>query len=699
MNGSNKIKPTHLDRQAVVYLRQSDPKQVRQNRESAANQRALQERLRELNWKPNQISIIDGDQGTSAKHAAGRESFQALVADVGLGKIGIIMGYEVSRLARNCADWHRLLELCAMFDTLIGDSDGIYDPRDFNDRLLLGLKGTMSEAELHSLRLRLDAGRLSKAKRGELVHHLPTGLVRTADGSVVIDPDKSVEDRLRLVFTKFKELGSGSKVLRYFVRNGLKLPRRQSSGLYAGEVLWKPPTMSALHSILKNPAYAGAFAYGRRQADPSKQIPGRPATGRLRRPQEEWLALVKDIYPPYIPWQEFEENQRKIAENQERMQRDRFTSKGKNSLGTALLTGLVRCAKCGRKMNVLYKDNRFQYKCSKSSNELGTASCQFISGSRIDDVVEQEFFGVLAPAQIDALDQVTKAQTAHHREQLQHLQQEIARLEYAATRAERQYNHVDPENRLIAANLEKKWEAALEELEQAKSQLAESQAAAPQAVKIPAELREAFADVGQQLPEMWPRLSMDAKRSLIRTLVQQINLLRDSEGVAHLRIVWRGQLVTETQTAVPVQSLRYSDMEQRVAERVRELTARGATHEEILNALNEDGNLHPCRGGSFTPQILNKLKQRYGIVSNLAQLWRGDIQLKSGYTISQMADQLEVDPSWFYRKIRQGAIRITKDAIYGCYLFPRTKKCINELQRLRKGKLAHVTIQKVHHSG
>lgn len=251
MNGSIKVLPTHLKRRAVVYLRQSDPKQVRENRESALNQRALSERLRELTWKPEQIFVVDGDQGVSAKHAEGRASFQKLVADVGLGKIGIIIGYEVSRLARNNADWHRLLELCALFDTLIGDSDGIYHPRDFNDRLLLGLKGTMSEAERHSLRLRLDAGRLSKAKRGELVQHLPTGLVRGADGCVAFDPDTSVEQRIRLVFTKFMELGSGSKVLTYLARNHLKLPRRQTSGLYAGQVLWKAPTLAALHSILR----------------------------------------------------------------------------------------------------------------------------------------------------------------------------------------------------------------------------------------------------------------------------------------------------------------------------------------------------------------------------------------------------------------------------------------------------------------
>lgn len=260
MNGLAKIQTGHQQRLAVLYIRQSDPKQVLKNRESGLNQRALRERLLELGWKSGQVVLLDEDQGHSGKSTAGRDGFQKLVADVSLRKVGIIMGYEVSRLSRNNADWYRLLELCALFDTLIADVDGVYHPRDFNDRLLLGLKGTLSEAELHSLRLRLDAGRLSKARRGELVHHLPTGYRRDPQGQVHFDPDQSVQERIRLVLSKFAELHSMQKVLRYLANHQLPLPRRQTSGLYAGEVLWKEPSISAVQSILKNPAYAGAFA-------------------------------------------------------------------------------------------------------------------------------------------------------------------------------------------------------------------------------------------------------------------------------------------------------------------------------------------------------------------------------------------------------------------------------------------------------
>jgi DNA invertase Pin-like site-specific DNA recombinase len=491
MNGSVKIQATHRERQAVVYLRQSSPKQVLRNRESALNQRSLRDRLLQLGWTKNQIHVIDDDQGQSAKHASGREGFQKLVADVSLRNIGIIMGYEVSRLSRNCADWHRLLELCALFDTLIADADGVYHPRDFNDRMLLGLKGTLSEAELHSLRLRLDAGRLSKAKRGELVQHLPTGLVRDPEGTVRFDPDQSVSERIRLVFTKFQELGSGTKLLVYLARHGLKLPRRQRSGIHAGETLWKEPSIAAVHSILKNPAYAGAFAHGRRAADPTRQIPGRPATGRLRKPRSEWSALVKDVYPAYITWEEYEQIQQIIAENAQKMA-DKMSRSQANRKGAALLSGLVRCSVCGYSMYVAYKDRRFQYVCNRSWQRYAKPTCQYIGGRPIDATVVSEFFRVLQPAQIDALEQVSAQQAEHQRTLVQHLNQEVVRLEYAAARAERQYNHVDPENRLIAATLEKRWEDALAELSQARARLAETAERLPETVNIPPELRAAF---------------------------------------------------------------------------------------------------------------------------------------------------------------------------------------------------------------
>ena len=688
MHGSIKIQTTHLNRQGIVYIRQSDPKQVREHQESALNQRALRERLLELGWKASQVTIVDGDQGISAKQAVGRESFQKLVADVGLGKIGIIMGYEVSRLARNCADWHRLLELCALSDTLIGDSDGVYNTREFNDRLLLGLKGAMSEAELHSLRLRLNAGRMSKANRGELVHHLPTGYIRTESGEVTFDPDQSVQSRIKLVFSKFHECGSGLQVLQYLVKQSLKLPRRQTSGLYAGDVLWKTPTLSAVHSILKNPAYAGAFAYGRRQGVPSRQIPGRPASGKVRCDRKNWLALVKDVYPAYISWSEWEKIQAKMQENQRTMQA-RFTRREGIRQGNAMLAGLVRCGKCGRKMRVEYKDNRFQYVCCKSVTELAQRSCQFVSGERIDDSVVAAFFAAIQPANIDALQATTQQQAAEREQRLKLLRQEVERLNYAAHRAERQYDKVDPENRLIAATLERKWEQAMDELEQARNSLADSERAPTPILKISATDRKLFSNVGQELPSLWPKLTLASRKAMLRTLVHGVNLERADDGLARIRIVWRGGSVTEITRQIPIHSRRYTELEKRTVERVKQLTDEGLTCEAIIDKLNDEGHV-PCRGGQFTRAILMKLKVRYGIVSKIEQVRRG-LRPKTAYTTEEIAAQIPVDRAWIYRKISLGTIRINKDPIHDCYFFPRTKTAVQQLRQLKQGTRAHVS--------
>jgi DNA invertase Pin-like site-specific DNA recombinase len=695
MINSAKILPTHRERQAVVYVRQSDPKQVLKNRESGFNQRALRERALELGWKKHQVVVVDDDQGQSGKEASARGGFQALVADVSFRKIGIIMGYEVSRLSRNNVDWQQLLQLCALFDTLIGDADGIYNPRDFNDRLLLGIKGTISEAELHSLRLRLDAGRLSKAKRGELIHHLPTGLVRDSDGQVHFDPDVSVQERIRLVFDKFFELESMQKVLRYLAKNDLQLPRRQTSGLHAGDVLWRAPSISAITGILKNPAYAGAFAYGRRSAEPTRQIPGRRATGRLRQPRERWQALVHDVYPAYLSWAKYEQIQATIAENQQKMA-ERLTRKQAIRQGAALLTGLVRCGICGHTMQVVYKVNRFQYICQVAQSRYAQPTCQYLSGRPLDEAVVQEFFRVLQPAEIDALERVNAQQQAHQEEIVRHLGQEATRLEYAAKRAERQYNCVDPENRLIAATLEKKWESALTEWEQVKTRLADAQAKAPKAVPITAELRAAFTDVGRRLPDIWPELSAEAKKRLLRTLITGVNLRREENGLVQVRVVWRGDLVSECTVRLPVSTRRRSDIERRIVTRIEQLAAEGLRDEALAERLNREGYF-PCRGAAFTPQIVVKLRCRYGIRVGLGRIRRGD--RPKGYTITAMARQLSVDPGWIYRGLRLGRIRMEKDLHFGCYLFPRTRDAVKKMKELRKGNISHVSFLKEHCDG
>jgi predicted DNA-binding transcriptional regulator AlpA len=553
----------------------------------------------------------------------------------------------------------------------------------------------MSEAELHSIRLRLDAGRLSKAKRGELVHHLPTGLVRAAEGSVIFDPDTSVCERIGLALHKYMEMGTVQRVLHFLVCNGLKLPRRQTSGLYAGEVLWKDPSSSALYSIVKNPAYAGAFAYGRRTGDPTRQVPGRPCSGRCRRRSAQWIALVKDVYPAYITWEEFEQIQKTLEMNQQRMQ-EQFVRKRAIRGGEAMLPGLVRCGACGHVMSVAYKDNRFQYKCDGKRQKYGKSSCQFLSGQVIDDAVIEEFFRALHPAHIDALEQVSARQAEHHQESVHHLEQEVVRLEYEARRAERQYNHVDPENRLIAATLEKKWEAALAAVEQSRSKLAEERERAPAPVSVPEDFRHAFADAGQRLPEIWQSLSPSTKKSLLRTLVHGVNLLRRPDGTVQIRIVWPGELVSERITRLPVFTLRDTELEAKIVERIRHWTDEGLENDDIAERLNHESFI-PCRGASFTAGIVTKLKIRHGVISNLEKVRRGEVSW--AYTLPQMARLIGIDQTWIYRRIGDGTIKIRRDPRYHCYLFPKDKKTINTMKRLKNQEVRHASIPKVHHDG
>lgn len=541
----------------------------------------------------------------------------------------------------------------------------------------------------------MDAGRLSKAGRGELVQHLPTGLVRDANGVARLDPDQSVQERIRFVFAKFRELGSVQKVLRCMVTSGLKLPRKQTSGLYAGMVLWKEPNSLALLSLLKNPAYAGAFAYGRRIADATRQIPGRPVTGRIRQSQERWLALVKDVYPAYITWEEHDRVLATIEENRQKMT-ERLTRKQAIRRGSALLTGLVRCGHCGHAMYVAYKENRFQYISQMANSRYAKANCQYLTGHPIDEVVVQEFFRVLQPAEIDALERVNAKQTEHHRELEHHLEQDVRRLEYAAKRAERQYDSVEPENRLIASTLEKRWEEALAELEQAKARLAELKAQSPQPVAIPAELREAFADAGRRLPELWERIPVEARKTLLRALVTRVNLNRDANGVVQIRIAWRGGLVSERSIGTPIVTIRGTEREQDVLARIRILVDMGQDDASIAEHLNREG-YRPCRGKTFTPVIVVKLRCRHQILKGWERLRRG--ARPPGYTLPEMAGLIGIDPSWISRKISRGQILLEKDARYGCYLFPRTRSAIDQMKQLKSGKVQQVSFPKEHRDG
>ena len=428
---SGKIGPSHLERLAVVYVRQSTAQQVLDHQESTRLQYGLLARARQMGWPEERVLIIDDDLGISGASSEGRAGFRRLVSEVSLNHVGLILGVEMSRLARSSKDWHQLLEICAIFGTLISDLDGVYDPSQYNDRLLLGLKGTMSEAELHILKQRMHQGKLGKARRGELAFPVPTGYVRRPSGEVIFDPDEEVQRVVRLIFGKFEELGTLHGVLAYLVEHGVKLGIRLRDGEAKGELEWRRPNRMTLQNVLKHPIYAGAYTYGRRRVDPRKKKPGRPYTGRTVAPQQAWHVLIKDRLPAYIFWERYERNLRRLAEN-----RARADAMGAPREGPSLLQGLLVCGKCSARMTVRYggSRNKHSYVCGRQSTDYGGEVCQHLSGAPLDEFVSKKVLEALKPATLELSLEAAK-NLESEREELDRLWN--ARLERAAYESRR----------------------------------------------------------------------------------------------------------------------------------------------------------------------------------------------------------------------------------------------------------------------
>jgi DNA invertase Pin-like site-specific DNA recombinase len=566
----SKVTSRHQERLAYIYVRQSTTKQMHRNQESQQYQYRLQQRAQELGWPAERIKVIDSDLGLSGRHADIRTGFQELVAEVSLGHVGIVFGYEVSRLARNNRDWYHLLDLAAMFKTLIADNDGIYDPRLYNDRLLLGLKGTMSEAELHWLRQRLDEGRMLQVKRGVYRQRLPTGLERLPDGTVVKHPDDQVRHVLDLLFAKFEELGSISKVVRYFRQQKIQLPRRQSTGPHCNQILWKDASESAVTDTLRNPAYAGAFAYGRRQADPTSSQPGRPATGRARQPMEKWLHLQQDAYPAYISWDQYLANQEQIRQNGLRFQEKRQMAQGIEREGPGLLQGLAVCGHCGLRMQTVYKHTP-RYVCRGLSRVIDAPStCNSVRAPVVDDVVVQAFWTAIQPAQLDVLEAILQEQQTERQRLERQWQEQLKRVRYEAHLAQRQYDAVDPDNRLVAAELERRWEEKLSHLRQTEESYHHFQQT-PRPTGIPPDLRQRFREVSQHLPELWPSLKNSQKKQLLRSLIDQVILRRPAPDQIQLRIVWISGFYTDETAWTPIWRQPDVSNYDQMVERIRQL--------------------------------------------------------------------------------------------------------------------------------
>jgi len=652
---SAKITVPHLQRWACIYVRQSTHKQVAQNRESQANQYQLAQRAQELGWAPERIRIIDADLGLSGQSSVQRTGFQELVTEISLGHVGVVFGYEVSRLARNNSDWYHLLDLAAVFGTLIADHDGVYEPRLYNDRLLLGLKGTMSEAELHLLRLRLEGGRMSQVRRGEYRQHLPTGLLRLPDGQVVKDPDDQVRHTIELVFETFATLGSARQVLQYFVQHELLLPRRQTAGFHKGELLWKRPSDAAVYDILRNPAYAGAFVYGRCQVDHTRQQPGHPTSGRLKRPMEEWTHIQRDVYPAYITWEQYLANRERLQQNATHYRELKgHGTPGPAREGSALLQGLATCGCCGHRMAVAYKGSP-RYLCGALTKHFGGAMCMSLHGPSVDEVVVQAFFRAIQPAQLDALDAILAEQREEQQRLVRQWEERLQRARYEGHLAERQYHAVDPDNRLVAAELERRWEQKLRHVQETEEAYRRFQNGLP-SPQLTEEMREQFRHISDSLPSLWQsgQLSNSQKKELLRTLILRVVLNRMAPDTVEVKIVWVSGHYSVDYAHPPIHRERDVTNYDGMVARIRALWEEGHDDEQIAVQLTSEG-FRSARSVGVSPVAVRKIRLRQGWYHSLHRS-RNALELDGYLTVAGLARQLGMDRAKVYRHLSRGEI-------------------------------------------
>ena len=638
---SPKLQPWHRERQAIVYVRQSSPQQVLENRESTARQYALVDRAVVLGWSRDRIEVIDEDQGISGRSIEGRLGFQRLLAEVGLDHVGLILGLEMSRLARSCKDWHQLLELCAIFRTLLGDQDGLYDPTEFNDRLLLGLKGTMSEAELHILKGRMYQGRLNKADRGELLLHPPIGYVFNADKtSFEFDPDEQAQAVIRLIFAEFARQGTVYSLLRYLAQQNIKLPVRPRSGPQRGQLEWHRANRNTLFSLLHHPVYAGAYRYGYRHDDPRRRKPGRPQTGVVRIPLEKCRVLIKDRFPAYISWEEFAENQTRLAQNQSRAK-----AQGAPRSGPSLLGGLVYCGRCGQKLMVQYSGrvNRLRYQCARASQNLGGPLCQGIVGRDLDRFITERVFQILEPASLELCLAATEDLEQERLRLDQQWRQRLERAAQQADRTARQFHAVEPENRLVARTLEKNWEATLREQEQVAREYEDFQRRQP--LMLNEAQRELILHLAQDIPALWasPTTTPQDRQQIVRMLVDRIelNIEGDTEQT-EITITWAGGFTTQHHLNRTVISYsQRSDLDRLIA-RIVQLRQAGHSLKQAAKQLNQEG-IVPLRGCRFTNYMLSRLLVQRGLYLPYGRKRPESVVLgEHEWWLPDLADELEM---------------------------------------------------------
>jgi len=650
MIDTSKISTTHTRRAAYVYVRQSTATQVERNRESTDRQYKLVSRAMDLGWPRERIVVIDEDLGVSGSGLVERSGFDRMAADVGLGRAGIVLALEVSRLARNNADWYRLLDLCGITDTLLGDGDGLYHPTHFNDRLVLGLKGTMSEAELHILRARLNGGIRNKAARGELRRGLPVGFIwGETDGDVCFDPSEAVTNAIRTLFERFAEMGSARQVWLWLRSEALLLPTRANM---RAPIRWGTPTYTQVHHILTNPVYAGAYAYGKSQQERYVDASGSLKKRIRHLPRSEWAVLLIEHHEGFIDWETFEKNQERLAKNTRPI---RHGAGGAVREGAALLQGLATCGRCGRRLRVYYqgKNSTPGYHCPGHTIANGRAEyCMRVGGRRIDDALAKTFLAAITPAGIEAALEAEAHIEADHDAALKQWRLQVERARYDTERAERQFNAVEPENRLVARGLEAQWENRLRDLTNAEAELARREQQRPRTLSL--EQREVITTLGADLERVWSATTTtdrDRKELLNALLEEVIIRLERADETALLTVMWRGGQVNEVDVELP----RCKQAPNRTDEDTIDLLRRLSRHYDdatIAGVLNRQER-KTSTGLRFTANRVNSLRQNWKIPR-----FKPATQPPEGepVNIRQAAEILDLSPSTLHRWLNEGII-------------------------------------------
>ncbi|MHC4458679.1 MAG: recombinase family protein [Planctomycetota bacterium] len=654
----NKIKPIHLKRNAIIYIRQSTLMQVRENIESTKQQYNLKERAISLGWDSTQVQLIDEDMGLSATSSDKRTGFQKLVAQVSLSQVGAIFGLEVSRLARSCSDWYRLLELCALGDTLIIDQDGIYNPNLYNDRLVLGLKGTLSEAEIHILKLRLWGGKLTKAKEGRLRFPLPVGFIWDDNGQIIFDPNERVVDSIRLLFNTFEQVGSAFKVVQYFTQNQLLFPKRDYRALSAGQLYWGALTHGRVLNILHNPMYAGAYAFGKSTQQASKKASKPNCGNTIRLPMEEWEVLLKDHHPGYISWETYLENKAVLEANLTWKQNTPSPPRE----GVALLQGIAICGCCGRKFRVRYTGNGgyyLTYECGYARVNYGiSTSCPSFSGAYLDQAVSEIFLSALSEAKISISLQAFDKIEAQERLVDKQWQQRIQQAEYEAELAARRYYTVEPENRLVARTLEAEWNEKLKLQERVKQEYQAFKNEHPP--RLTKEDREQIIQLANRLPVVFNSegTSSRDKKRLLRILIQDVTLTKLKDlSKTQLTIHWKSGMTTTHFTDNPLPASEKRKTPQATIDLINQLSEQHSDHKiaEILN----HRDILSANGQSFTVSKIKYLRYSRRITStckDLPSLRDKGPRADGSYSTRQLAEILDVDPHTIFNWRKKGII-------------------------------------------